>query len=205
MSDSFELLPSPVDDPRWPCVGQHKEGPIRSNQHARCPRCGLRVRYWSRGKAKGSRRSAGPSREVLATASRMEMEASQVTEKMVNDKCMEITGRMRQEGRAVVLSEKMVKNTTDQTPAPSSGQRPTTMSTAVASQRLAPTCTERRNQGHLDNEALGPSVYYYGKAQPTGWPLGLRSSGLRPANFGSAHVLRRQWLSPMVWQCAECR
>ena len=86
------------------------------------------------------------------------MEASQVTEKMVNDKCMEITGRVRQEGRAVVLSEKMVKNTTDQTPAPSSGQRPTTMSTAAASQRLAPTCTERRNQGHLDNEALAKAT-----------------------------------------------
>ena len=45
-----------------------------------------------------------------------------------------------------------------QTPAQSSGQRPTTMNTAAASQRLAPTCTERRNQGHLDNEALAKAT-----------------------------------------------
>ena len=161
MNGPFELLPAPVDDPRWegwPCMGQHKDGVLRSNQHARwetCPRCGIRLKYWTRGAAKGNRRTAGPSREVVATAIgqiRMEYTASQVTEKMIVDKCMEITGRMRQDGRAVVLSEPMSKHHKD--PPIENEMTTTTTRASVEGTWTAPTCTARKTEGLLNQEAL---------------------------------------------------
>ncbi|CAE7034155.1 unnamed protein product [Symbiodinium sp. CCMP2592] len=113
-SMSEPLLPAPENDPRWnswPCSGKHTPGRYRNNQYATwrtCSRCALRLEYTPKQGYKGIYRQAGPSNTVLATAIgeiRMEMEASEVTEKHVNDKCMEVAGRLRQQGYNVTTRE----------------------------------------------------------------------------------------------------
>ena len=139
---SEQLAPAPESDPRWnswPCAGKHTPGRYRNNQYATwrtCSRCALRVEYIPKAGYKGTCRQAGPRNTVLATAAgeiRMEMEASEVTEKYVNDKCMEVAGRMRQQGYNVTTREPMVRKTpattSSTTPLPRTPTKTTTPTT----------------------------------------------------------------------------
>ena len=76
---------------------------------------------------------------VLATAIselRMEMDAIAVTEKLVNDKCMEVTGRLRQQGYNVMIREPMEK--------PNANRSPTSTTTRTRpTPRTSPPATTR--------------------------------------------------------------
>ena len=100
-------LPCAVDDPRalssFPCFGEHKPK-MRQNQYASwttCQACGLRTSYVSKKDFEGDSRHMGPHPHLISAALeqlRQTMPASQVSEKIVNGKVMELKGTQLQQG-----------------------------------------------------------------------------------------------------------
>ncbi|CAK9031652.1 Uncharacterized protein SCF082_LOCUS19728 [Durusdinium trenchii] len=100
-------LPCAVDDPRalssFPCFGEHKPK-MRQNQYASwttCQACGLRTSYVSKKDFEGDSRHMGPHPHLISAALeqlRQTMPASQVSEKIVNGKVMELKGIQLQQG-----------------------------------------------------------------------------------------------------------
>ena len=89
-------------DPRhvgWPCHGEHLPGKERSNKTAMwqaCSRCGLRLRYVTKGSGHGETRAIGPPPEHVELAQeelKEEFTSMTVTEKIFNGKLMELRGR----------------------------------------------------------------------------------------------------------------
>ena len=81
------------------CHGEHLPGKERSNKTAMwqaCSRCGLRLRYVTKGSGHGETRAIGPPPEHVELAQeelKEEFTSMTVTEKIFNGKLMELRGR----------------------------------------------------------------------------------------------------------------
>ena len=180
-----KVCPPATDmDPRhvgWPCMGQHHPGKERANKFAAwqaCSRCGLRLRYITKGTGHGETRAIGPTPEMVNEAQqelREQFTAMEMNEKIFNGKLMELRGRTLVEsggygrttvqvradeklGEALMSSsacgttrtpKKSPKRTTSPAPRSPSPIRPTSKGQASLDKTEAKTETGTRSSGMM--------------------------------------------------------